>query len=122
MDFHGITIDRIRHSGMYCALVPGAGYVKADTVRGIKKAIRDNWQPAATLCRFPFAVHLFEWDDSHVIARHGSAWTDSPDSVDRATIRRYKVYYSGAKDDYWFNIHGRRYWFSECIRTGTPWG
>ncbi len=122
MEFHGITIDRIRHSGMYSALVPGAGYVKSDTVRGIKQAIRERWEPVATVQHFPFIVHVFEVDDSYVVARSGSAWTDSPHNVERAPIRRYTVYYSSVKDDYFFRIHGRRYWFSECIRTGTPWG
>lgn len=122
MDYHGVTIDRVRHNGMYTALVPGAGFVKADTVKGIKRMIRQSWEPVATIQRFPFVVHLLEVDSETVTAKSGSAWTDSPSSVTRAAIRHYKVYHSPSKDDYYFRIHGRRYWFSEAIRTGTPWG
>lgn len=39
--YRGVTIDRIAHSGMYSALVPGFGYVKADTLAGIKDLIRE---------------------------------------------------------------------------------
>jgi len=34
--YHGITVDRIEHSDMYSALVPDYGYVKADTLSGIR--------------------------------------------------------------------------------------
>lgn len=122
MDFHGITIDRIKHNGMYSAFVPGAGYVKSDTLKGIKKMIQISWEPVATVQRFPFVVYILECDTDRVIAKSGSAWTDSPSSVTRAPIREYKTYYSHSRDDYFFKIHGRRYYFSEAIRTGTPWG
>lgn len=39
--YRGITIDRIPHSGMYSALVPGYGYVMAETLHDIKSLIRD---------------------------------------------------------------------------------
>jgi len=123
MDFHGITIDRIRHNGMYSALVPGAGYVKSDTLHGIKKLIRERWEPAATVqTRFPFMVHVFEVDSDNVLAASGSAYTDTAGSVTRAPIRSYKVYHNANRDDYFIRIHGRPIWFSEMVRTGTPWG
>lgn len=122
MDYHGITIDRARQNGMYMALVPGAGYVKGDTLQGVKRMIRESWEPVAIIQRFPLIVHLLEVDADTVTAKSGSAWTDSLSSVTRAPIRHYKVYYSPSKDDYYFRIHGQRYWFNEAIRTGTPWG
>jgi hypothetical protein len=36
----GHTIERIWHSGIYSAFVEGHGFLKADTLAGIKELIR----------------------------------------------------------------------------------
>ena len=42
--YKGIVIDRVPYSGLYSALVPSFGFVKADTLVGIKVNITQALQ------------------------------------------------------------------------------
>lgn len=39
MTYKNATIERIGHSGMYSAFIIGSGYLRADSLDGIKKLI-----------------------------------------------------------------------------------
>jgi hypothetical protein len=38
-NYKGVCIERVAHSGMFVAFVSGHGYLKADTLSGIKSLI-----------------------------------------------------------------------------------
>jgi hypothetical protein len=40
--YKGECIERVAHSGMFVAFIVGHGYLKADTLSGIKKLIREK--------------------------------------------------------------------------------
>ena len=41
MKYKGIEIDRIKHNGFYSAFIMDYGFLKADTLNGIKKLIAE---------------------------------------------------------------------------------
>ena len=73
--------------------------------------------PIATIQHFPTAVYIFDCDSDTVVASHGSVWTHSPNCVENAKPRTYKLYYAPRRDSYFFRIYGQRYYLDEALRT-----
>ena len=120
IDYYGVHIQPRNVYGMFEAYISGHGFIKADTLNGIKQAINSRREPIATIQRFPAAVYIFECNDECVIASFGSVWTDSKNHIERAVPKRYKLYYARRRDSYFFRMHGRRYYLDEALK--TSWG
>lgn len=109
-DYFGVNILHSKsYAGFYEAYVCGAGFLKADTIKGLKKLIDENRKVVATIQDWPMITLIYEVDDDFIICKHGGVFTNLYGSADKAPIKRYKIYHA-QKRGYYFKINNRRFY------------
>ncbi len=114
--YRGYTLDSYR-SGWYSVLTDN-GYIKADTVDGLKKLIDERAKNDYQL--------LYMLDDNktailiHDVDGNGQYLTYEVERMNRLikTLREVKLYFDDKRDKYYFNVtlRGQRYriWLDAC--------
>lgn len=65
----------------------------------------------------PILALVYAVNDDFITAKHGSMWTESETSAEKAKPRNYKLYFDIKRDDYFWNWQGWKFYLSETMRS-----
>lgn len=85
-----------------------------------KKDMEERFIVASNQTHWPIMALVYNSDDFNgeaLVARIGSAYTDSSSSVELAPAFAYKLYFSNRRSTYYFKQGSRRFYLDETIRS-----